>query len=178
MASLSASCKCAHTSTHTHTHTFLLMCLPIKRTYSDIITEGLDTDLVSSTQNNRFQKLSVDNVATGIALLMFAKGGEDRTVLDLPARLALHVPQKINATCKRIVIAIEKWPTIDKSMEYVEFAAMFGLSEVQAYEAELAAASVRIQALARKKQANAVTVERRLKAMEKQEVAAVYTKAL
>jgi hypothetical protein len=55
---------------------------------------------------------------------------------------------------------------------------MFGLSEVQAHEAELAAASVRIQALARKKQANAVTVERRLKAMEKQEVAAVYTKAL
>jgi hypothetical protein len=139
---------------------------------------GLDTDLVFYTQNNRFHKLSVDNVATGIALLMFAKGGEDRTALDLPARLALHVPQKINATCKQIVIAIEKWPTIDKSLEYIEFAAMFGLSEVQAHEAELAAASVRIQALARKKQANAVTVQRRLKAMEQQEVAAVYTKAL
>jgi hypothetical protein len=53
-------------------------------------------------------------------------------------------------------------------MEYKEFAAMFGLSEVQAYETELAAASVRIQALGRNKQANAVTGQRQLKAMEKQ----------
>ena len=166
-----------HKCTHTHTHVFTHV-PPDQAHIHRYYHRGLDTDLVFSTQNNRFQKLSVDNVATGIALLMFAKGGEDRTALDLPARLALHVPQKMNAKCKQIVIAIEKWPTIDRSLEYIEFAAMFGLSEVQAYEAELAAASVRIQALARKKQANAVTVQRRLKAMEKQEVAAVYTKAL
>ena len=110
---------------------------------------------------------------------MFAKGGDDRASLDLPARLgsAKSIPPKINAMLKKIVAAVESWPTTDKNLEYIEFEDMFGLSEHQALEAETAAATVRIQAMSRKKKGNVVAIERRRRAMENTE-AGGYTKKL
>ena len=116
-------------------------------------------------------------MVTGTSLLLFAQGGEDRASLDLPARLSKYIPPKINATCKRVAATINKWPTTDKNMEYIEFAGMFGFSESEALEAEQAAAAVRIQALSRKKRGNAVAIDRRRKKLEGADAGA-YTKAM
>ena len=95
--------------------------------------------------------------------------------MHLPS--AKSIPPKINAMLKKIVAAVESWPTTDKNLEYIEFADMFGLSEHQALEAETAAAAVRIQAMSRKKKGNAVAIERRRRAMENTETGG-YTKKL
>merc|ERR1711939_169087 len=92
-----------------------------------------------------FKKLknTTEDTVSGTGVLLFARGGEDRASLDLPPRLGRHIPPKINATCKKIVVVVENWPTTDKDMEWTEFAALFGLSENEANQAEQAAAAVR-----------------------------------
>jgi len=87
------------------------------------------------------------------------------------------IPPKINATCKKIVVTIIAWPTTDKELEYFEFAELFGMTQQQAREAELAAAAVRIQAMSRGKQGNAIALERHRQRLEKEPVGA-YTKTL
>jgi len=87
------------------------------------------------------------------------------------------IPPKINATCKKIVVTIIAWPTIDKELEYLEFAELFGMTEQQAGEAELAAAAVRIQAMSRGKKGNAIALQRHRERLEKEQVGA-YTKTL
>ena len=113
----------------------------------------------------------------GTALLLFTNGGADRDSLDLPARLGKHIPPKVNAICRSIVSTINTWPTTDKDLEYLEFAAMFGLSESAALEAEQAAAAVRIQAMSRKRRGAAVAIDRKRKTLESVDAGA-YTKAL
>ena len=125
----------------------------------------------------RFKKLATNNLVNGTALMLFATGGADRDSLDLPARLAKHIPPKINATCKGLIKTINTWPTTDKDLEYLEFAALFGFSESAALEAEQAAAAVRIQAMNRKRQGAAVAIERKRRTLDAADAGA-YTKAL
>ena len=125
-----------------------------------------------------FKKLAKDNIATGTRLLLFAKGGDDRKSLGLPARLGQHIPPKVNAACKKVVLAIATWPAADKAIEYVEFASMFGMSEKEAVEAEQAAAAVRIQAMSRKRKGAVVALDRRRNSMEKSAAAGAYTRVL
>lgn len=179
MASSSASCKHTHTLAHRNTHTLTHINTPPP--IPSVIPPYVLIFLLCCCvlQNFRFKKLATDNIVTGTAVLMFAKGGSDRASLDLPARLGSpkSIPPKINAALKKIVAAVESWPTTDKNLEYVEFAGMFGFSENQALEAEKAAAAVRIQAMSRRKKGNAVAIDRRRRAMESQE-AGGYTKKL
>jgi hypothetical protein len=125
----------------------------------------------------RFKKLASDNenkarVVNAYGLLMFASGGEDRKALDLPARLDRHVPAKINAICKKIVLTIKSWPSADKELEWLEFAAIFGLSERDADEGEQASAAVRIQAMSRRKSGAQVALDRRRKKLDGAEAGA------
>lgn len=126
---------------------------------------------------NRFKKLATNNVVNGTGLLLFSNGGADRDSLDLPARLAKHIPPKINATCKTIVSTINAWPSTDKDLEYLEFAQMFGYNEKAALEAEQAAAAVRIQAMNRKRVGAAKAIDRKRNSLETTSAGA-YTKAL
>jgi hypothetical protein len=127
--------------------------------------------------SGRFKKLATDVTVNGTALLMFAMGGEERDSLDLPVRLGKYIPPKINASCKKIAATINSWPTTDKALSYIEFAGLFGFSESEALEAELAAAAVRIQAMSRKKQGTATAIERKRKKLEAAE-AGTYTKVM
>ena len=127
--------------------------------------------------SGRFKKMATNDTVNGAALLMFATGGEERDSLELPARLGQYIPPKINASCRKIAATIRNWPTMDKQLSYIEFAGLFGFSESEALEAELAAAAVRIQAMSRKKQGNATAIERKRKKLDAAEAGA-YTKVM